>query len=114
VILLHHVQEQNYWKETVQVETFNNEVFMQKTFLLRIYPINLNGYDAYMDIPKNTNFPNFKRIYSPRLDTCWEVLGKPQESSISGFFRGDLTSNNPPVWMFGLKLEPVGQQIKSP
>lgn len=57
-----------------------------------------------MDIPKTTEVPNFTKVYSQRLNTWWEVINGPQESSINGLFRGEQTPNNPPAWVFGLRL----------
>lgn len=101
----HHHQEEDYWEENVHVETLDGDTIIQKTLLLRVYPTNFNGYDAYMDIPINSNNPaTFKKVYCQKLNKCWEVIDTPKESQISGYFRGDFTSNNPPAWIFGLRL----------
>lgn len=103
----HHPQEQDYWYEEVEVTTPNGNVSTQETFLLRVYPEPFNTYDAYMDIPKTNEIPNFQKVHSPRLGITWEVIAGPSESPIDGNFRGDETHNNPRAWMFVLKkLEP--------
>jgi hypothetical protein len=99
----HHPHEQDYPDEKVQVETSNGQIVTQETFLLRVYPETFNGYDAYMDIPLTEKKPNFKKVYSSRLDMTWEVARGPSKSPIRGNFRGDDTTNNPFAWVFGLK-----------
>jgi len=99
----HHPQEQDYWEEKIEVETATNQRLFIQTYLLRVYPETFNSYDAYMDIPMSNN-PNIKKIYSSRLGKIWEVITGPTESLINGYFRGDYTENNPPAWVFGLRL----------
>ncbi|AFY80740.1 hypothetical protein [Oscillatoria acuminata] len=110
-MLSHHApDEQDYWSETVEIETVDGEKVKVKTSLLRVYPSGFNGYDAYMDIPKNTPHDpyKFKKVYFPKLDIHWEVITTPTESGIKGDFRGNHTptSNipgNTPAWIFGLR-----------
>jgi len=99
----HHPQEQDYWNEEIEVETTTNQRLFIQTYLLRLYPETFNNYDAYMDIPMSNN-SNIKKIYSSRLGKTWEVITGPTESLIMGYFRGDYTENNPPAWVFGLRL----------
>jgi len=100
----HHPLEENYPFEKVEVETSNGQTFTQETYLLRVYPETFNSYDAYMDIPLTLEKPpEFKKVYSPRLNITWEVVSKPSESLASGSFRGDYTQDNPPAWIFGLR-----------
>lgn len=99
----HHLGEQDYWNEKVEVETSNGQTIPQDTLLLRVYPETFNGYDAYMDIPLTQKPPEFKKVYSSRLGITWEVVGNPSKSLIDGSFRGDDTRNNPPAWIFGLR-----------
>lgn len=100
----HHPQEQNYYSEIVEVEYSDGTRVRQETFLLRIYPTTFNGYDAYMDIQKTPEAPTFCKVHCQRLGKSWEIVNDPQESVINGQFRGDETTNNPPAWIFGLKL----------
>jgi hypothetical protein len=99
----HHPQEQDYWNEEVEVETTTSQRLFLQTYLLRVYPETFNSYDAYMDIPLSNN-PNLKKVHSSRLGKTWEVITGPTESLINGYFRGDNTENNPPAWVFGLRL----------
>ena len=62
-----------------------------------------NEYDAYMDIPKYCP-SDIKKIRSSRLGKTWEVVAGPIESIPMGYFRGDYGNNNPPAWIFGLRL----------
>lgn len=98
----HHPGEKDYWYETVEVTTSDGQVVSQKTYLLRIYPENFNGYDAYMDIPLSEQNPNFNTIHFSKLGVTWKVVAGPFKSSINGTFRGDNTTGNPPAWIFGL------------
>ncbi|MFM7572718.1 MAG: hypothetical protein ACKO4S_06215 [Snowella sp.] len=102
----HHPQEENYWDETVEAETFQGEKLNITTYLLRVYPTTFNEYDAYMDIPMsyNSDIKNIKKIRSLRLDKTWEVVAGAIESIPMGYFRGDYGNNNPPAWIFGLRL----------
>ncbi|MBD2547779.1 hypothetical protein [Planktothricoides raciborskii] len=107
-MMLHHAtDEKDYWFETVQIETVDGDTVEAKTYFLRVYPTSFNGYDAYMDIPKNTPHDpyRFKKVYSPTLKTKWEVISGPHESFLGGAFRGDYdnTQGNPSAWIFGLK-----------
>jgi len=97
--------EQDYWGEEVEVETSDGKKITQETFLLRVYPEPLNGYDAYMDIKFTHPKPDFKKVYSSRLGITWEVVAGPAESLINGPFRGGDApgTGNPPAWVFGLK-----------
>jgi hypothetical protein len=99
----HHPQEQDYWDEIVEVETSQGQKLPISTYLLRVYPHTFNGYDAYMDIPISYNM-SIKKVRASRLGKTWEVIAGPAESPISGYFRGDYTENNPPAWIFGLRL----------
>jgi hypothetical protein len=102
----HHPQEENYWDETVEAETSQGEKLNITTYLLRVYPTAFNEYDAYMDIPMsyNSDIKNIKKIRSSRLGKTWEVVAGPIESMPMGYFRGDYGNNNPPAWIFGLRL----------
>lgn len=102
ILSAHHRQEQDYWDEQVEVETSEGQKKQIKTFLLRVYPTPLNGYDAYMDISKSED-SDITTVYSEKLNIKWKVIGNPQEAPISGCFRGNYTENNPPAWVFGLK-----------
>ena len=99
----HHSHEQDYWNETVEIETSQCQTLTITAYLLRVYPTNFNQYDAYMDIPKSC-LSDIKTVKSPRLGKTWKVVAGPQESTINGYFRGDYTNNNPPAWIFGLRL----------
>ena len=99
----HHPQEENYWNETVEAETSQGEKLNIEAYLLRVYPTTFNEYDAYMDIPKYSP-SDIKQIRSSRLGKTWEVVAGPIESLINGYFRGDYSNNNPPAWIFGLRL----------
>ncbi|HAG82121.1 MAG TPA: hypothetical protein DCL61_13380 [Cyanobacteria bacterium UBA12227] len=99
----HHPQEQDYWNEDVEVEVSTGQRLLVQTYLLRIYPETFNSYDAYMDIPIVNN-PHIKKVHSSRLGKTWEVISGPTESLIRGYFRGDYRENNPPAWIFGLKV----------
>jgi hypothetical protein len=99
----HHPQEQDYWNEEIEVENSAGQKQLLQTYLLRLYPENFNGYDAYLDIPMAHN-PDIKKVSSSRFNKRWEVVTGPTESSIRGYFRGDYTENNPPAWVFGLRL----------
>ncbi|PSM49300.1 hypothetical protein C7Y66_09820 [Chroococcidiopsis sp. CCALA 051] len=99
----HHPKEQDYWCEQVEVETSDGQTTSQETYLLRVYPEAFNGCDAYMDIPKTQEKPEFKKVHASRLGITWEVIDDPSESPINGIFRGDYTMNNPPAWIFGLR-----------
>ncbi|AFZ57672.1 DUF4935 domain-containing protein [Anabaena cylindrica FACHB-243] len=99
----HHPQERDYWYEEIELETIDGQKVTQETYLLRVYPEKFNGYDAYMDIPMSCNLHIIK-VFSPRLNKTWKVVFGPVESPITGIFRGDYTSNNPPAWIFGLSL----------
>ena len=100
----HATDETDYWYETVQIETVMAPLLRRKPSFKSL-SLGLNGYDAYMDIPKSTPHDpyKFKKVYSPTLEAEWEVISGPHESPIVGDFRGDYTSNNPPAWMFGLR-----------
>ena len=102
----HHPQEENYWNETVEAETSQGEKLNITTYLLRVYPTTFNEYDAYMDIPMsyNSDIKNIKKIRSSRLGKTWNVIAGPIESMPMGYFRGDYGNNNPPAWIFGLRL----------
>jgi len=102
----HHPQEEDYLSEAVEVVTSKGELFNLTTNLLRVYPETFNGYDAYMDIPMRypQDIQNIKTVYSPRLEKRWTVVVGPTESLINGYFRGDYSENNPPAWVFGLRL----------
>jgi hypothetical protein len=108
----HHPQEQDYWNETVEIETSQGQTLTITAYLLRVYPTTFNEYDAYMDIPycslSDITGPvkshDIKTAKSPRLEKIWKVVAGPQESTINGYFRGDYTNNNPPAWIFGLRL----------
>lgn len=99
----HHPQEQDYWQEEIEVENSIGQRQNIRTNLLRVYPESFNTYDAYMDIPRSIH-PDIQKVISPRLGKTWRVIAGPTESSIMGYFRGDYTSNNPPAWVFGLRL----------
>ena len=99
----HHPQEQDYWQEEVEVETSTGQTFHLQTYLLRVYPETFNHLDAYMDIPLAIE-PSIQKVYSPRLEKTWVVIAEPTQSPINGLFRGNYFENNPPAWMFGLKL----------
>ncbi|QJB43243.1 hypothetical protein [Dolichospermum flos-aquae] len=99
----HHPQERDYWYEEIELETIDGQKVTQETYLLRVYPEKFNGYDAYMDIPMSCNLHIIK-VFSARLNKTWKVVFGPVESPITGIFRGDYTSNNPPAWIFGLSL----------
>ena len=99
----HHSQEKDYWAEQVEVETNDGKIMIQDTYLLRVYPETFNGYDAYMDMPKTSEKPNFKKVKFSKLGITWEVVGSPSESPVQGSFRGDYTHGNPPAWCFGLR-----------
>ena len=99
----HHPQEENYWNETVEAETSQGEKLNIEAYLLRVYPTTFNEYDAYMDIPKYCP-SDIKKIRSSRLGKTWEVVAGPIESIPMGYFRGDYGNNNPPAWIFGLRL----------
>lgn len=99
----HHPDEQNYLNEEVEIETSTGQNLLIITSLLRIYPENFNNYDAYMDIPMANN-SDIRKVRSPRFGKKWEVITGPTESLIRGYFRGDYTENNPPVWVYGLRL----------
>ena len=99
----HHPQEQDYWQEQIEVENSLGQRQTIQTNLLRVYPESFNTYDAYMDIPMSIH-PDIQKVISPRLGKTWKVIAGPTESSIMGYFRGDYTSNNPPAWVFGLRL----------
>jgi hypothetical protein len=99
----HHPQEQDYWQEEIEIETSIGQPQTIRTNLLRVYPESFNSYDAYMDIPMSIN-PDIQKVISPRLGKTWEVITGPTESRIRGYFRGDYTDNNPPAWVFGLRL----------
>ncbi|MBD2499120.1 PIN-like domain-containing protein [Anabaena azotica] len=99
----HHPQEEDYWREEVEVE---NSIGLRQTIrtnLLRVYPETFNSCDAYMDIPMSIN-PDIQKVTSPRLNKTWGVIAKPTPSPIDGYFRGDFTYNNPPARVFGLYL----------
>jgi hypothetical protein len=102
----HHPQEENYWNETVEAETSQGEKLNIEAYLLRVYPTTFNEYDAYMDIPMsyNSDIKNIKKIRSSRLGKTWDVVAGPIESIPIGYFRGDYGNNNPPAWIFGLRL----------
>ena len=102
----HHPQEENYWNETVEAETSQGEKLNIEAYLLRVYPTTFNEYDAYMDIPMsyNSDIRNIKKIRSSRLGKTWKVVAGPIESIPMGYFRGDYGNNNPPAWIFGLRL----------
>ncbi|WP_066423868.1 PIN-like domain-containing protein [Anabaena sp. 4-3] len=99
----HHPQEQDYWQEEVEVENSIGLRLTIRTNLLRVYPETFNNCDAYMDIPMSIN-PDIQKVISPSFDKTWRVITKPTESPINGYFRGDYTYNNPPAWVFGLRL----------
>uniref|UniRef100_B8HY17 Valine--tRNA ligase n=1 Tax=Cyanothece sp. (strain PCC 7425 / ATCC 29141) TaxID=395961 RepID=B8HY17_CYAP4 len=99
----HHPQEQDFWNEEIEVKYSDGTKLSLHAYLLRIYPENFNGYDAYLDIPMSHN-PDIKKVSSLRFNKKWEVITGPTESLISGFFRGDYTENNPRAWVFGLRL----------
>ena len=99
----HHPREQDYWQEQIEVENSLGQRQTIQTNLLRVYPESFNTYDAYMDIPMSIH-PDIQKVISPRLGKTWRVIAGPTESSIMGYFRGDYTSNNPPAWVFGLRL----------
>lgn len=99
----HHPQEQDYWNEEIEAENSAGQRRLLQTYLLRLYPENFNGYDAYLDISLAHN-PDIKKVLSLHLNQTWEVVTGPIESPISGYFRGDYTENNPPAWVFGLRL----------
>jgi hypothetical protein len=99
----HHPQEQDYWQEEIEVENSIGQRQNIRTNLLRVYPESFNTYHAYMDIPMSINL-DIQKVISPRLGKTWRVIAGPTESSIMGYFRGDYTSNNPPAWVFGLRL----------
>ncbi|HEY9801406.1 MAG TPA: PIN-like domain-containing protein [Leptolyngbyaceae cyanobacterium] len=99
----HHPQEQDYWREEVEVENSIGLRQTIKTNLLRVYPETFNSCDAYMDIPMSIN-QDIQKVTSPRLNKTWGVIAKPRESPINGYFRGDFTYNNPPARVFGLYL----------
>jgi len=105
----HHPQEQDYWGEEIEVENSAGQKQSLKSSLLRVYPKNFNGYDAYLDILMNLlgqdiKQEDVKKVHSSRLNKTWEVVTGPTESPINGFFRGDYAENNPRVWVFGLRL----------
>ena len=105
----HHSQEQDYWGEEIDLENSAGRKQSLTSSLLRVYPENFNGYDAYLDILMNLlgrdiKQEDVKKVHSSRLKKTWEVVTGPIASPINGFFRGDYTENNPPVWTFGLKL----------
>jgi hypothetical protein len=52
----------------------------------------------------NSDIKNIKKIRSSRLGKTWEVVAGPIESMPMGYFRGDYGNNNPPAWIFGLRL----------
>lgn len=99
----HHPQEVDYPNETVEVETSTGQILEVKAYLLRVYPETFNSYNAYMDIPISDS-SNIKKVRSLRLGETWEVIAGPAKSPIRGYFRGDYTENNPPAWIFGLRL----------
>jgi hypothetical protein len=101
----HHPQEQDYWNEEIEAEDSAGQKQLLQAYLLRIYPESFYGYDAYLDIPMTHN-SDITKISSSRLNKKWEVVSGPAESSIRGFFRGDYAENNPPAWVFGLRLIP--------
>jgi hypothetical protein len=100
----HHPQEIDYPNETVEVETSDGQKVTIQTYLLRVYPETFNTYNAYMDIPSR-EITDIKKVISSRLGKTWEVIAGPIESPIRGYFRGDYTENNPPAWIFGLRLD---------
>jgi hypothetical protein len=100
----HHPQELNYPYENVEIEDSKGQRLDVQTYLLRVYPEKFNDYDAYMDIPMSSYTPDIRKVRSASLGKTWEVIAGPAESPIRGYFRGDYTENNPPAWMFGLRL----------
>lgn len=104
MILDHHPRQKDYWNKLVQVVTPSGKIFAQPTYLLRLYPETFYSYDAYMDIPRIEVVPSFNRVIFPEINMTWTVIYGPKESIISGYFRGENTPNNPPAWMFGLRL----------
>lgn len=103
--LFHHPQQQDYPNELIEVETSTGQKLEVKTYLLRVYPETFNSYDAYMDIPMSNN-PDIKKVHSSSVNKSWKVIHGPTESPVRGYFRGNYTENNPPAWVFGLKLIP--------
>ena len=99
----HHPDEKDYRDETVEAETSQGEKLNIEAYLLRVYPTTFNEYDAYMDIPKDCP-SDIKKIRSSRLGKTWKVVAGPIESITMGYFRGDYGNNNPPAWIFGLRL----------
>ncbi len=99
----HHPKERDFPYENVEIETSDGQKADIQAYLLRVYPEVFNGYDAYMDIPMSVS-SDIKKVRSSRLGKIWEVIAGPAESPISGYFRGDYSENNPPAWIFGLRL----------
>jgi hypothetical protein len=99
----HHPQERDFPYEEVEIETSDGNGLSIKAYLLRVYPETFNGYDAYIDIPMSEP-SDIKKVRSSHLGKTWEVIAGPAKSPIRGYFRGDYTENNPPAWIFGLRL----------
>jgi hypothetical protein len=99
----HHPDEKDYRDAKVEIETSKGQKLNIEAYLLRVYPTTFNEYDAYMDIPKYCP-SDIKKIRSSRLGKTWEVVAGPIESIPMGYFRGDYGNNNPPAWIFGLRL----------
>lgn len=99
----HHPHEEDLWDQEIEVEYGNNIKETLRAYLLRLYPESFNGYDAYLDIPRSCN-PEIKSISLPHLQKKWQIITGPTESQIKGYFRGDYSENNPPAWVYGLKL----------
>lgn len=111
----HHPQEQNYWNETVEIETEEGQKFSMKTYLIRVYPEPVNSYDAYVEMSFSGSLEitrKISRIYSPRLGKTWDVIGDPIESPIGNFIDDNMCLNGNTFlgedtnWMLGLKVAP--------
>jgi hypothetical protein len=99
----HHPNEVDYRNKLIEVEYIPGMTAVIEASLLRVYPEKFNGYDAYLDFSMGYD-RNIKTVHLGSTRQKWRVITKTFESSPSGYFRGDISDSNPPVWIVGLEL----------